>query len=519
MARKKRAAEATDQQLPLGEPTERRGEERRTKAKPHPNLAGAVVEKREADRRQPGERLRVHRLSVRNFGGVGDEPLVLDFDPAVTVLAGENASSKSSVLAALRCALGIDRMSAGRRGHIEADGTRSAPQLEVTLLGDDHEIHVQRSGDGSPEVRERVGEDWRQVARPVEFLRDLVDVAGAVPAGFLEAKDDDRVTLLLEALELDGYDRAAALAGAGLAGFRLPPIPGGLHPLEDLEQVMRSVFDSRTEVNRQERAERDAAGKLLDGLPAEAPGGVEEELGEVEEELRTSERDLAGMEERAGTAEREALILAKAQRDEAIAEAEAAYQRACADARGALGEAKAVQAPVWGVIQGARERLAALREQQRSADTDRHVRAQAQEGEARADRHAKRAAELTGGLKALKRYASDLAGRLPIKGLEVSYDDKGRRTMTLEGIPLAELNSGRLQELADEVAALHTASRAGDRPTLPLLLADVLERVDADRRGKHLRALTSSGLQVVAAVVDEGPLRILRGPEAVGGAS
>ena len=67
---------------------------------------------------------------------------------------------------------------------------------------------------------------------------DLIDVQAAVPAGFVTAKDEDRATMLLEALELPGYSREAALAAAGLAGFRLPAIPAGLHPLEDIEKVM-----------------------------------------------------------------------------------------------------------------------------------------------------------------------------------------------------------------------------------------------------------------------------------------
>jgi hypothetical protein len=164
-----------------------------------------------------------------------------------------------------------------------------------------------------------------------------------------------------------------------------------------------------------------------------------------------------------------------------------------------------------------REKLAALREQQRAADTDRHVRATAEEGKTRAAAHDLRSEELTAGIKALRRYAVELAGTLPIKGLEVRYDDKGRRVITLDKIPLDEVNTGRMRELADEVSLLHAAARAGSRAYLPLLLIDWMEQVDEARRAEHLRSLASRGAQVIACVVATGPLQTLRGDAALGG--
>ena len=52
-------------------------------------------------------RLRLHRLTAKNYAGVAGEEFVVDFAPDVTVFAGENASLKSSIIAALRCGLGI----------------------------------------------------------------------------------------------------------------------------------------------------------------------------------------------------------------------------------------------------------------------------------------------------------------------------------------------------------------------------------------------------------------------------
>lgn len=488
--------------------------------------------------RAAGARLHVARLTAKGFAGISDE-LVIDFDPEVTVLRGENASRKSSVLAALRCVLGIDRMSAGRRAYISGDGTQLKPELEVTLLGEDREVLVGRRGDGSPEVRERVGEDWRVVPRPAEWLRELVDPQGAVPEGFVEAKDEDRATMLLGALELPGYSRGAALEAAGLQAFRLPPLPDGLHPLEDIERLMAAVYDARTEVNRQRDTERDAAAKLLAGLPAEAPLDVAEIIRAGDHEVARMAEDAARKTEAANVgyqlAEEKISGACKVQVVKLQLETEASVSKIRAEAEQRVADLwagaeklklqaeKKRAASLQGLevirrdMAEGREKLAALREQQRAADTDRHVRATAQESKAKEDGLRRRSEELTAGLAGLRRYAVDLAGSLPISGLEVRYDEKGHRVVLLDRVPLEQVNTGRLLELADEVSLLYTSTRAEAGAYLPLLLIDWMEQVDETRRAEHLRSLAERGAQVIAAVVAEGPLQTVRGRAGLAG--
>lgn len=517
--------------------------------------------------------LRLHRATAKGFAGFGGEEISIDFDPQVTVLQGQNASCKSAWLEVLRYGLGIVRAAASRRAHIQADGSALIPEIKITLLGDEREVLVTRKGDGSPEVRERVGEDWRMVPRPVEWLRDLIDVQAAGPHLFVAAKDDDRATMLLEALDLPRYSREAALKAAGLDGaFRLPAIPDGLHPLEDIEQVYKAVFDSRTAINSKAKAEADAADHLLAGLPAQAlkdaaaevalldratsarAAELAAEQGRVADALETATRDAETHLDLAGTKVK-GDFRAEAQKLRTAHEAQAAEIRAQAERQVAALAAKVEQdvdvlrakgereiAAAEGVADSAvttaqqthaaalkaldaqraalatdRERLAALRARQQAVATDAHVRATAEEGRTRAKALEARSDELTAALKALRRYATELAGTLPIRGLEVHYDDKGRRVVTLDKIPLDQVNSGRLRELGDEVSMLQLAARGTDRPRLPLVLVDWFEQVDGARRAAHLRGLADRGAQVVAAVVDVGPFRALRGEDALKG--
>jgi hypothetical protein len=515
-------------------------------------------------------RLRLHRLTVKGYAGFGDEPASFDFDPAVTILRGQNASRKSSILAAIRCGLGIERIAASRRAHIDgADGSHLVPEIELWLQGADREVHLRRRGDGSPEVRERVGEDWRQVPRGAEYLRDLVDAQGAVPATFLQASTDERATILLEALELPGYTRADAMARAELVAFRLPPIPDGLHPLEDIEEVIKAVASARTEVGRQRETEHQTAKKLLSGIPAQAPGDVAAEITRVEGETDAQASELAWAEAEADAGERATVATArqtheaeetrvkdrfKAEADrvrsshaERVAEWRAELERrikedlAASDravetlredsekqlestdaARDAVisqagltrAEARARHESARKELAAGREKLAALRAQQQAVETDRHVRTQAKDSSDKAAAHEKRWNELTEAIEALRRYAVELAGSLPIKGLEVRYDEKGKRVVLLDKVPLDQVNDGRLQELADEVSLLHAAARGTSRPYLPIVLVDWLERVDEARRAAHLRGLSERGAQVVAAVVGEGPLQVVHGAAA-----
>ncbi len=511
-------------------------------------------------------RLTVARLTVRNVLGVEDHTIDVD---KVTLLSGRNASGKSSHLAALRSALGIDRTTLARLARVHEPGASAGeaedPSVEVLLVGEsgDRELLVTRRGDGSPEVRERVGEDWRKVPRPIEYLRQLIDVRAAVPALWLEMDDEQKAQAVLEAMPLSNYSRADALQQAGLEGFRLPPIPAGLHALEDLELVEAAVFSARTEVNRQQRAEHDAAQKLLSGLPAEAPKDASNEVeklqaqatalsgevakaeaiavGEEKREVEAADAALALVEENVSGTFRTAAAKLRAAAEKRVAdfaaqvkaetdaqveelrskgedELEAEQNRAehrkivAREKREAARQATAAKQAELGSMS---ERLATLRAQQEAIATDRHVRATAEVAEEKAREHELRADALTKSLAALTRYKLKLAEQLPIPGLSVRFDDKGRKSLTLDGIPLSTVNSGRLYKLATEVTLVRNDAPDDGSPRVRLVLLDGLEKLDHETRAGLLRECASRGTQVIAAVVSDTTMQTLRGEDAL----
>lgn len=498
-----------------------------------------------------GGRLQIARLTVHDVLGIRDS--IVDLD-TITVFEGENGSTKSSHLKAIRSALGIDRTSLARLARITEDGKPAdEPAVEVLLVGDDREVRVTKKGDHSSEVAERVGADWRAVKRPVEWLRDLVDTQGALPALWLASDDEAKAAAVLEAMPLEGYDRAAALAAAGLEGFRLPPIPDDLHPLEELERIEDAVFSARTQVHGEERREHDAATKLLAGLPAEAPADVAGDVerleravsvhaAEVAQEEQAAESALKLADERitssfkadvaklrgaqetkqneirAAAEKRIAEIRAEAERrvadvktktDDEVAAVGTTTQEAREAARATREKARAATEERKAGLARSREELATLRQQQQSIETDRHVRATAAEAEKLAREHHAKAKALTDSIEALKRYRLQLAEQLPIKGLAVKFDEKGRKSLTLDGVPLSQVNDGRLVQLATEVSLLRGARVPNGGPYLPLVLLDGLQDLSPARREALLREVASRGTQVIAAVTTGEPLKVL----------
>lgn len=500
--------------------------------------------------KQPG-RLTVARLQVHGVLGIEDSTIDLS---TITLLEGKNGSSKSSHIKALRSALGIDRTSLARLARVREDGTPDdKPYVEVLLVGEDQELRVTKKGDQSADVDYRVGGAPVPIKRPVEWLRDLVDTQGANPAVWLALDDEAKAGAVLEAMPLEGYDRAAALEAAGLQNFHLPRLADGLHPLEELEQIEAAVFASRTQVHADERREHDAATKLLADLPAQAPEDASEEVARLDAEVAELRDSIGRQTVAAENAERAAVERAtttfkgevarlradqdkrqaeiRADADKRIAEIEAECQRRCNEvkagvdvdvekagtaaqeartaARTALDKARASIAEKEAALATKRERLVELRASQQSIETDHRLRTMAAEAEQKARGYHAKAKAFSAAIDALRRYRLELAERLPIKGLAVKFDDKGRKSLTLDGVPLSQVNDGRLAELATEVSLLRTKPPKPGQPYLPIVLLDGLERVDPAARAALLREIASRGSQVIAAVVGNDALRVL----------
>jgi hypothetical protein len=521
----------------------------------------------------PG-RLYLHRLTYQDFLGQR-ELRAVDFDDDLTVFQGPNGAGKSTALAALMVALSLDATAIQRYIHLGAADEPSRPEINLWLrdAAGVQRAHIRVRPSGR-EVREFDGRDWRVVRKPVEWVCDLRDPA-AMTSIFRDASIDEKVTMLLEAIATRvPYDRIEALAATGVADmFAAFVVPEGLTWLEELERFEKHIYDTRTATNGEKQRKKDLAQELLSSLPAEVPEDAAADLEACESKAQKLSDGIAKAEAEIAAFEREALQKAQAERDADVAALQSAQRESTTSQRAELSskaaelraacerriseltealdlkladeiaattarvaeanrrrdetEAKAREFCAGGrdlltgqknELADAREYIATLRERATRAASDADQRRKAADAQALADKHAARADELTEAIAGLRRYKAGLAADTGIPGLRIHFPEagtKGKPTMTLDvngaQVPLEQVNTGRMEELAVEVTALRAQSPENGRPHLLIAIIDNAESVDPAR----LRAKAGAGIQIVAAVRHgDGPgepLRVVAG--------
>ncbi len=492
-------------------------------------------------------RLTVARLTMRNCLSVEDR--TIDLDPGVNVLAGRNESGKTTALLALRSVLGLNRATLVTLTPTTGD-RELQPSVEALLLSEDNqtEVRIKREGSQSPEVKYRQGAVWHEPKRPVEWLNALVNVRAALPALWLLADDETKARMILEACVIEGYSRTAALEAMGLPDFELPPIPDGLHPLEDLQAIEAAVRASRKVIGSHARDKQSAATELLSKLPANAPADESDTIAALERSTTEAHADIAAADARI-LGDYEAARVRAIADGKTIADglranhaATAAEMRAAVEAR--IGElatemeteietlrrrsADRVQSAALErdasqvVLAGRREQLAADREQlasyraqQESVAIDRSVRATAERMEDEAEAYQRQYDALTEALSLLSEYRLQLADQLPIKGLAVTFDEKGKKRLEHNGKPSEHWSDGEVSKLAMEYAMLGSAPPVDGRPFLPIILLDRAGDLSAGRRSALLREVAAHGNQVIAAVTEECDFAVLSGDDAL----
>jgi DNA repair exonuclease SbcCD ATPase subunit len=195
--------------------------------------------------------VRVSRIQIDNILGIEH----MEIQPGnVTAITGGNGTGKTSVLEAVKAAIG--------GGHDATLLRNGADSGRVVLVLEDQ-----------TEITTRITEDKteRSVKHPVHgrigqaatYLRRLADALSVNPVSFLTAAPKDRARYLLEALPLEVTDEM--LTSCGLTS--LPPGAG----LQRLDLAQKAVYDQRTGVGRS-RTDAEATVRRLSSSMPEASG-------------------------------------------------------------------------------------------------------------------------------------------------------------------------------------------------------------------------------------------------------
>jgi len=466
--------------------------------------------------------LRVTEITVRDVLGAREVGIEAG---EITVISGKNGTGKTSVLEAVKTAVGGGKLANLAR----IDDEETKPEVVLVLDGDEGHFRIEKDG-SKVRVRQRVGntQGFKDVPSPQRWLSGLYDGALANPIDFLNANDKRRVLLLLEALPIE-LDRKQLWEEMGLEPSCYPPVPSTLHPLQEIGLIRENIFRERTGVNVDRKGKESAAEQTRRETPAELPEDQESKITAlIEKTNRATEsvvrregtiaeqRDLAiqskraeltaeiGKVERAGEsfaaqlrAETERKIAARAADDaDLIAKLRSDIEVSADEARNKYDDEMAVVNSVQAEIDSDKLKLAELRHQQKQAVMARTLHRQAEEFQREADELMAKSERLTKALAALDAFRRRLADDLPIQGLEV-----GEKTIKFNGLPWHQVNTAKQIELAVKISCLRARGKK-----LPVVWVDGAEALDSENFEILCDAIHAEGVQAFVAKVGDEPL-------------
>ncbi len=430
------------------------------------------------------DKVYITRIDIQNIGGLEEFHAELG---AVNLVIGENGTGKSSILNALEIVLG---------GGSDPDLIHNGHDHgEVMLtLSDGTTVLKSMERDGSADLKIRT-KDGGAVKAPATYLKTLAAGLGFDPIGFLASDPKERAAFLLQNLPLTFPADEVNVA----LGVPVVTAPVSLQKLNELRQ---GKYDARTELNRKAR---DLEGTIKDmerALPSD-PGkdwGTERDrlsakLSGIVSEIATVASQIELEAEQEKTRKRgeirEKIDALNVELSDHLAAVEKAAASSLAEATAALEAERAALSEELGTAK-------ARADQEQQAVGIRNAiaeRKKALEG------HISEEMRLSKAIERLDKLKHAKLKELPIDGLDLKVDSKGRPVILIDSIPLDKLN--RQQQL---YVAIQAVSLAAGK--LPLILCEAAE-LDSAHVAELTEAAKGAGLQLVLARwKDNAPLEV-----------
>lgn len=461
--------------------------------------------------------MNIKHIQIRNILGIRE----LEVTPGqVTEISGKNGSGKSSLLGAIRVALGASEFSPAQLIH------QGAEQGEVVLVLDDGTTIQRRIKPNGTDVKVTDAEG-NKYQKPQSVLDRLFTITQFNPLRLLatdKKSRDERTKTVLECLPIE-VTREQILELTPTLKSQVAMIDTNRHGLDVLNDIESRVFDRRTDVNRDLKKVTASILQIKETLPTE---DIAEDPKARLEELRASKAQLDKKREEYFTtfesehrAEREGAIDAA---QALLAEAEQERQRAIDAAnhayeiqRTAIEDQKQVrilqaqqryeaaknekQQAYESRLEPITAEMARLEEQTRTKaviDTQRQMLAKLESEHADLD---KQSETLTESIERVRAFRLGLLENFPIAGLELRDGE-----VYVDGLDFDQLNTARRIEIAVELAVM----RSGD---LGVICVDGCEALDAATFAKLEEVCAQKGLQMICTRVTDGPLTINAGEE------
>lgn len=428
---------------------------------------------------------RLQRVTIRNILGI--EELAIESPGPVTVISGGNGTGKTSILEAVRAAIG--------GGHDATLLRKGAEEGEAVLvLEDGTEIHRRVTAGGS--TKNVTHPEMGRIGSPQTFVNGLVDAVSLDPASFLAGDGAARVRMLMEAWPVEVTpDQLQEAVGDT---YQLPQIQA-TNALEAVAAASKAVYDERTGENRTAKEKAATANQLAEGLPEDAADA--DEIRSQVEALEDERDGLIETRDEEVSAARDGFHARKDEIQEAAAEKIREIERkrdaAIEEARQqAVKDAGAASEKYDGQIEELRQEVSTLTERSRHAAAHAQTRKTVAQMEQEAAAAKQKSKALTAALGRLDALKGELAAEIPIKGVSIVDGE-----VHIDGIPFPRLNHAKQLETAISLAA----KRSGK---LGIVCVDGLEALDGETWPKLIAGLEEAGLQAFVTRVTSGPLSV-----------
>lgn len=492
--------------------------------------------------KQKTNKLKVLSFTIKDVLGISEYAM----EPGkVTLIAGDNAAGKTTVMKALDSILeGGDLAKLARIGK---EGEEINPELVMVLESGAGQKFIVEKNTKTLKIKAQVGDSagFEDVPSPARFLKGLYDNHMFSPVKFMNApnyskdKKPDRIRMLLGALPVE-LDRDKLWKDMAIKKGDIPPVPEGLHPLQELSLIRESIMRERKGLNRDLKNKKEAAEQIRRNTPAVLPDEHDKEIKALDKKISTSEKKLTERAEQAkskcavgcseaksGATEKAneetikhekwvsgkisefnewrnikqaelALLVDKkeAELDDLIEEDKAQADTEVKKARDARDElTEAFQEERDGIVEKARTeyadlnskrtKLTEMREAAKGAIKAKTLHDQAEQFDDQAHKLRKMAAKLTFAVDKLDERRRAMAENLPIKGLEVDGKE-----IKLDGIPYDQLNTAKQIKLAVQIACLRSEDQE-----LPLVKVDGAEALGKENFDLFVKYLNEENAQ------------------------
>jgi hypothetical protein len=424
--------------------------------------------------------MRLKNIVIQNVKGI--EFLEIKAG-AMTVLSGGNGVGKSSVL---------DGVSGIFKGGHDASLIRLGQKRAEVVLTLDDGTTITKTVTPSKSTLKVETKDGQPIKPEKEFVDSLAEGFAFNPFGLMTADPKKRQAFLLEVLPLSfsGEEIAAAIGWAA-AEQRI-------YSLDELQVLRDGLYKSRTAANTSARDAEGTVKSLNAALPDEDGKDWQAALVALDAERTDIEGQITDAEKAAA----EACSADEAEIVRDITDRIAALQQEKESRLQVVREVKAAKLKkIADVAKPERDRLAGECATARANATAQAKAAGARESinamRAKVRRHFEESERLTAQIEALDDLRKRKMDSLPIEGVTVVDGE-----MFVDGVKFDQLNTAGLAALCIRLARLNKSG------SLPFMVADRSECFDAEVWPDLCEAVEKAGIQVLAARVTDGPLKV-----------